>query len=482
LNTHNRPLQKWLLNTFGQNVTPGLEADDERALEEFDFAKKKGFLAHENVRWWFGSGGMIDYTNPEAVDWWQSKLKPLFESGVDFIKNDDGEDLPDDAVSFNGMDGREYHNIYGFYYGRATYQLNTTLKDLPGNSNPRQIIYSRNVWVGSQRFPALFLGDQEADFEGIKRSIRAGLNLAICGFSYWTADIFGLSGKTTAEVHMRYAQWALCSPVARYFVRPQEIDNTRFPWSHNSEVTDNFRKYTELRMRLLPYYNTLAHESYKTGMPLLRPPMFEFQDDARFLSNDDQIMLGNSLMICPVVEAGVTERKIIIPKGSWYDFWSDKTWQGPTEIIYQAPLDRLPILVRGGSIVPMGPVIQNIPAGHKFDLLEYHIWPPFSAETDFYDDDGQSTAYQQGGFTSTHINVKLSGKHLEINISPNMGYFDELQTKCQIYIIIHDQNFAESAFVNKKEIQIQFTPVTYIVKFEHQMNKDTRVEFLYRQK
>jgi len=125
------------------------------------------------------------------------------------------------------------------------------------------------------------MGDQNADFESIRRSIRVGLNLALAGFSYWTADVFGLSGETTPETHIRYAQWALLSPVARYFVRPEKIDKTRFPWSHNAQVEFNFRRYAELRMRLLPYYNTLAHESHLTGIPIMRPLMLEFPEDAR---------------------------------------------------------------------------------------------------------------------------------------------------------------------------------------------------------
>jgi alpha-glucosidase (family GH31 glycosyl hydrolase) len=122
LNTRNRPLQKWLLNTFGHNVTRGRERDDERAQREFAEANLNDLLAHKNVRWWFGAGGLLDFTNPDTAAWWREKLRPLYELGVEFIKNDDGEDLPDDARSFNGMDGPEYHNIYGLYYGKATYE------------------------------------------------------------------------------------------------------------------------------------------------------------------------------------------------------------------------------------------------------------------------------------------------------------------------------------------------------------------------
>ena len=480
LNTRNRPFQKWLLNTFGHNVTPGLERDDERALDEFAEAKEKGFLAHENVRWWFGAGGVIDFTNPAAVDWWQGKLRPLFETGADFIKNDDGEDLPDDAHSFNSMDGREYHNIYGFYYGRATYE-STPSSPLPGEGpGVRALIYARTAWIGSQRYPALFMGDQNADFESIRRGIRAGLNLALAGFSYWTADVFGLSGETTPETHIRYAQWALLSPVARYFVRPEKIDNTRFPWSHNTQVEFNFRRYAELRMRLLPYYNTLAHESHLTGIPIMRPLMLEFPEDARLLRVDDQIMLGEHLLICPVVEQGAKSRKITLPEGDWHDFWSERTWQGPISIEYPAPLDRLPLLVRGRTILPMGPVLQNIPDGHVFDHLEFHIWPPYPAEGLFFDDDGHSTAYRQEGFARTRLRAEQKDNRLVIRVSGAQGHFDGQVKKRRVDVILHRAADVESARVNGENAPVTSQPDFVRISFEHTVMKDTLVEIVFR--
>jgi alpha-glucosidase (family GH31 glycosyl hydrolase) len=480
LNTRNRPFQKWLLNTFGQNITPGLEHDDERALDEFTEAKAKGLLAHDNVRWWFGAGGILDFTNPATVGWWQEKLRPLFETGAGFIKNDDGEDLPDDAQASNGMDGREYHNIYGFYYGRATYERFGDSPSPHPSPGARGLIYARTAWIGSQRYPALFLGDQNADFESLRRSIRGGLNLALAGFSYWTADVFGLSGKTSPETHIRYAQWALLSPVARYFVRPEIIDKTRFPWSHNAQVEFNFRRYAELRMRLLPYYNTLAHESYLTGIPIMRPLMLEFPEDLRLRCVDDQVLLGEHLMICPVVEQGAKSRKITLPAGVWHDFWSERTWQGPVSVEYPAPLDRLPLLVRGGTILPMGPVLQNIPDGHAFDHLEFHVWPPYPAEGLFFDDDGHSTAYQHEGFSRTRLRAEQKGGKVVIRISAAQGHFDGQVKKRRVDLILHRAGELESARVNGENAPVTIQPGHVRVSFEHTVLKDAFVEVNFR--
>jgi alpha-glucosidase len=343
----------------------------------------------------------------------------------------------------------------------------------------RNLIYARTAWIGSQRYPALFMGDQNADFESIRRSIRGGLNLSLAGFSYWTADVFGLSGKTTPEVHVRYAQWALLSPVARYFVRPEKIDETRFPWSHNAQVEHNFRRYTELRMRLLPYYNTLAHESHITGIPIMRPLMLEFPEDTRLLSVDDQVLLGEHLMICPVVEKDAKSRKIVLPEGDWHDFWSERTWEGHVSIEYPAPLDRLPILVRGGTILPMGPVLQNIPDNHTFDHLEFHIWPPFPAEGIFFDDDGHSTAYQNGGFSRTRLRAEQRDNKVVIRVSAAQGQFPEQVEKRRVDIILHRAGDVESARVNGVNAPVSSQPGLIRISFEHIVKKDSLIEITF---
>jgi len=214
LNNRNLPLLKAGLQLLAKDIPKGMVMGDDRALPEYEDAYRKGCLAHEKATWWFGGGGMLDFTNPEAVAWWNEYLRPLYKQGVAFFKNDDGESLPDNAHSVLGMDGREYHNLYGFFYGKGLSEGMAALDDR------RPLIYARSVWVGSQRYPAMFLGDQKPTFECLRRTMRASLNMSLAGFAYWTADVFGLDGKTTPETHMRYAQWALLVPVARYFVRP----------------------------------------------------------------------------------------------------------------------------------------------------------------------------------------------------------------------------------------------------------------------
>ena len=293
VNHTNLALQKAGMNLLFNNLPEGVEQEDERDLAGYNEGRSKGYFADDDASWWFGKGGMVDFTNPAAARWWNDRLTPLYKSGVSFFKNDDGEYLPLRARSANGMDGREYHNLYGFYYSRAIYE---GMRDL---DQRRPLVYARSVWAGSQRFPAMFLGDQVPSFENLRRTLRAGMNMSLQGFAYWTADVFGLSGKTTPETHMRYAQWALFNPVARYFWRPEKIDKTRKPWSHNQQVFESFKRHTELRYRLLPYYHQLGWEAWQTGIPHMRPMMLEFPGDDRFKAVYDQVMLGNALDALP---------------------------------------------------------------------------------------------------------------------------------------------------------------------------------------
>lgn len=414
-NARNRPLQKWTLNTLANNIPAGLAGDDERNLPAYQEGVAKGYFAHPDAKWWYGSGGMVDFTHPGAAQWWNALLRPRYAEGAAFFKNDDGEYLPMDARSHLGMNGREYHNLYGFFYSRAMYEGMAALDDR------RPFVYARSAWAGAQRFPAIFLGDQHPEFEHIQRTLRAGLNMGLLGFAHWTADVFGLDGKTTPETHMRYAQWALLNPIARYFIRPPQFDATRFPWSHGPACEANFRAYTELRYRLLPYYYGLAFEAFRIGLPPMRPMLLMYQADARFAALTDQVMLGPSLLMAPVVQAGATSREVLLPNGHWHDFWTTTSYPGGGAIRYPAPLERLPLLVRGGSLLPLGPVLQHIPDDHRFDDLELHCYPPYPAATVIYDDDGRTRAYQRGEHWETPVRAAPLGAGLQVTIAASQG-------------------------------------------------------------
>lgn len=431
LNTKNEPLKKAILNLAVRNVPAGLEKDDERDLEGYQQAQDAGFLAHPDAAWWFGRGGMFDFTNPTGARWWCGRMEPLYRLGVAFFKNDDGEYLPKDARSASGLTGEEYHNLYGFYYGKAIYE------GMEGLDDRRGMVYARSVWAGSQRYPALFLGDQKPTFAHLRATLRAALNLSWLGFSYWTADVFGLDGRTTPETHMRYAQWTLLSPVARYFQRPAAVDDTRSPWSHSPQAAASFQRYAELRYRLLPYYHCLGWEAYMDGTPVMRPLALEFEGEPELLEIADQVMLGPAVMAAPVVEGGAATRAVIFPPGKWFNFWTDEAMPGGERVEVRAAVDELPLFVRGGQWLVMGPAHRFIGDGHRFDTLEFHLWPPFEAELTFRDDDGLTRAYQRGEFTETKVTAQTRDGQVHLAISPDVGTYRGMPETRQMTFLLH---------------------------------------------
>jgi alpha-glucosidase len=299
----------------------------------------------------------------------------------------------------------------------------------------------------------MFLGDQKPSYKHIQSTMRAGLTMSLLGFAHWTADVFGLDGKTTPELHMRYAQWALFCPMARYFWRPTDVDDTRFPWSHGFEPEVNFRNYAQLRYRLLPYYYRLAWEAYRHGLPILRPMLLEFPEDVRFADVCDQFMLGDSLLLAPVVESGAVQRRILLPEGTWHDYWSGQTYEGGGEIAYHAPLDRLPLLVRGGAVVPFGPDLPCIPDDHRFEHLFLHVWPPYPAQGLLYDDDGCTRAYQQGAFSVTRFSVEEHAAHVVARIFPAEGNFLGQVFSRQIEVILHRMDAPEQVQIDGQPVE-----------------------------
>jgi alpha-glucosidase len=228
------------------------------------------------------------------------------------------------------------------------------------------------------------------------------------------------------------------APIARYFIRPAAVDDTRFPWSHGPQAEANFRKYTELRYRLLPYYYALACEAYRTGLPIMRPLLLEFQSDARMADVWDQVMLGDRLMLAPVIEQGATSRRIVLPGTPgevWHDFWTGDTFEGGREIEVAAPLDRLPLLVRGGTLLPMlASAPQHIAVDLRFDPIQVHLWPPFEppAECWVYDDDGTTRAYERGAFSVTRITAEGDARQVVVRIEPVQGEWPG-----QVELVLH---------------------------------------------
>jgi alpha-D-xyloside xylohydrolase len=221
-------------------------------------------------------------------------------------------------------------------------------------------------------------------------ALKGGLSASLSGFGYWSHDIGGFRGEPTTDVYVRWAQFGLLSSHARcHGTTPRE------PWAFGEEALDVFRRYARLRYRLLPYLYSVADETARTGLPTVRPLVLAYQDDPAVADLDDQFLLGPNLLVAPVF-AGDTTRSVYLPDGEWVDWWTDERYDGGRRVEVAAPLDRLPLFVRAGGVVPMREATETVQAGTPAELDLRAVLPaatdPTAGEArratfEFYDED-----------------------------------------------------------------------------------------------
>lgn len=300
---------------------------------------------------WFHDSLLLDFSNPEAVEWWMSKRAYLIDQlGVDGFKTDGGEHLwGRDVVFANGMHGDEglnlYPNLYaGAYFGFAN-------KKRAGDA----VTFSRAGFTGAQAFPCHWAGDESSTWEAYRASLVAGLSAGVSGIPFWGWDIGGFSGEVpTAELYLRSAATAAFCPIMQYH---SEFNDHRLPlrdrtpWNiadrtDSPEVIDVYRMFVHQRMSLLPYIISEAKHCSETGEPLMRPLFLDWPEDVQCWQISDQYCFGRELLVAPILEPGISERRLYLPAGQWKDFWSDDIHAGGQWIVVPAPLDRIPVFKR----------------------------------------------------------------------------------------------------------------------------------------
>ena len=321
---------------------------------------------------------LVDFTNPAAVTWIQKKHQALLELGVDVFKTDFGEQVPEDAVSpYSGLTGKRLHNLYAVLYNRAVFE---TTKQYHG----RGLVWARSAGIGSQQYPVHWGGDPQTSFSSLAGSLRGGLSLGLSGIPFWGSDIGGFFGnKPSPRLYIRWAEMGLFSGVSRcHGTTPRE------PWEYGDNALEIFRKYAKLRYRLIPYIYSSACSSVHSSLPLMRPLVLDWQDDPASQVVDSQYLLGDWLMVAPVL-SDQDERRIYFPEGEWLDFWTGEKIHGPLSINYPAPLDTLPLFIRSGAIIPMGPDICYV--GEKpLDQINVLVFPGQQNSTQFIDDNEET--------------------------------------------------------------------------------------------
>jgi alpha-glucosidase len=351
---------------------------------------------------WAGDSAFPDFTSAEVRKWWGQQFSRLLDSGIAGVWNDMNEpiafnfrganDLPESIRhSFEGIGAShlEMHNVYGMQMARASREA---LERQRPDRRPFNIV--RAGYAGVQRYASAWTGDNVSNWDQLRLSVTMVINAGLSGLAFTGPDVGGFFDNAEPELYTRWMQLGAVMP----FFRVHTALNTapHEPWAFGQPYEDICRRAVELRYRLLPYLYSVFAQSATSGMPILRPMFMLDPQDAAWWKIEDQFMLGDTLLVAPILHKGDTQRDVRLPAGSWYDFWSNERLDGGKSITVDAPLDRLPLFVAAGKVLPLYPVQQYAGAQYPAEL-KLRVYPG-SAESTVYEDAGEGLGYQHGDY------------------------------------------------------------------------------------
>lgn len=320
---------------------------------------------------WQAGMGILDVTNPDARAWYCGYLWKILRMGVDCLKTDFGERIPvRDIAYYDGKDPLHMHNYYTFLYNKMVFDL---LKEERGEGEA--ILFARSATAGSQQFPVHWGGDNSASYVSMAETLRAGLSMSHSGFGFWSHDISGFEQTAPADVYKRWAAFGLLSSHSRL----HGSSSYRVPWLFDEESCDVVRKFTRLKCRLMPYLYGAAVEAHEHGTPMMRPMMLEFPDDPACDTLDRQYMMGESLLVAPVFHAD-SHVDYYLPDGQWTSLLDGRKVQGGHWQRETHDFLSLPLMVRPGTVLPMGKH-DDRPDYDYTDGLELHVYQLAEGQT-----------------------------------------------------------------------------------------------------
>ena len=399
-----------------------------QGLEKDYFQKRKGgklFIP----RVWPGESVFVDYTLADARRWWGDLHRAYTDNGVAGIWTDMNE--PSDFVDQTGKHQMDVvsadegensthaknRNVFALLMARATYE---GLERLQPDKRP--YVITRAAYAGIQRYSTMWTGDTNSTWDTLALSIPVFQTLGLSGEAFVGSDVGGFIGRGSGELLVRSYQVSFLAPFCRNHKVIDGYDQE--PWRFGQYYEDIIRKYLKLRYRLLPFLYTTLREAHSTGVPLFRPLVLNYQADSNTLNLDDQFMIGDDLLVAPILQPNQTNRLVYLPEGVWYDYWTKRKQQGGTMIRVDAPLEVVPMFIRGGSIIPQGPELNYV--GEKpFDPVTFYVYPDSkgAASTTLYEDDGISPDYKRGVYRRTHVSYSMAGPSFTIDVSPAEGSY-----------------------------------------------------------
>lgn len=326
---------------------------------------------------WQPGMALVDFTNPDACKWFQDKLEVLVDMGVDCFKTDFGERIPDEGVVYyDGSDPKKMHNYYTYLYNKTVYELLQRKK-----GGHEAVLFARSATAGGQKFPVHWGGDCWSTYEAMAESIRGGLSLTMSGFGYWSHDIGGFENTSTADVYKRWAAFGLLSTHSRF----HGSTSYRIPWAYDEEAVDVVRFFTKLKLTLIPYLYSSAVETSKTGVPMMRSMVLEYEKDPCCKYLDRQYMLGEKLLVAPIFnDKGIAN--YYLPKGKWTNYFTGEVREGGIWCEEQHGYMSIPLWVRGNSIVPICDSLERAKDSFKENITLQVFGLEDRAETVIYQD------------------------------------------------------------------------------------------------
>lgn len=416
--------------------------------DEFD--KKGWFIDKTKTAGFHPLGqGLYDATNAAArKQYWANANSALFQKGVDawWLDTDEPETegREDNILTTNQLSldtgsasGARYANVYPLFHTGGVSDGQRSASD-----QKRVFILSRSAYAGAQRYGVTaWSGDVLSDFLTLQRQISAGLNYSISGMPYWTTDIGGfVSGGNPddpafRELFVRWFQFGAFSPIFR-------VHGTRLPdenelWSYGADAQKILVDYDTLRYRLLPYIYSEAWQVTNHQGTLMRPLVMDWRNDVEAQNTGDEFLFGPAILVSPVYTQGATSRTVYLPKSIWYDFWTGEKLNGGQRIQADAPLSKLPLYIRAGSILPMGPAMEwstEKPA----DPIEVRIYPGADGDFTLYEDENDNYHYEKGAYAT--VAMHWDDAHKTLTLGARQGSYPGMSSKHIFHIVVVDNH------------------------------------------
>lgn len=440
-------------------IDPGIKVDPDywvyqEGIANGYFCKRAdGALMEGDV--WPGKCVFPDFTNPKVRTWWSGLFKKIAEMGIRGVWNDMNEPAVFEIGTFpedvrHDYDGdncshRKAHNIYGHLMSKAT------AEGLKKHLMPhRPFVITRSCYSGAQRWTSVWTGDNLATWEHLWIASVMCQRLAISGISFAGTDIGGFIGEPDGELYIRWIQLATFHPFMRTHSASNETNFDQDPWSFGPKIERIAKKFLEFRYRLLPYIYTTFWQYSTKGTPMLRPLSFVAQDDPNTYQRNSEFMFGDHLLISHVNEPGMKQKNVYLPTGRWYNYWNDKKYDGGKEVTVNTPLDKIPLFVKAGAVIPKYPDMEYVGQKNIEEMTLHVYYSNEVAHSVLYEDAGDNYGYLNHQYNI--IRFKQISDSNQIRIKKKyIGHFETDYLRYRI--IFHGLPFTATEYVIDGRVQ-----------------------------